>query len=165
MCTYSMKSWIFLLTLSLKRSKVFYLRWNRKTTLKLILNQKQRTDYPESYVVKDNAAVLPNRKNFVIKMKLILAGTFKFEKIQIDYLIIFFRREIKLPYFSKNLKNSMMLLMKSFIFYTLQTHDQVSHKVSVKYAKLKLMMSYLFALFRELLKSLLINLQYFIPLW
>ena len=139
-----MKAWIFLLKLSLKRSKVFYLGWNGEGTFKLILNQKQRTDYPESYVVKGNAAVLLNRNSFIIKKELDLAGNFKFEKIQIDYLIIYFRWETKLLHFSKNLEKSMILLLKSIIIYTLQVRDQVSHMISVKYKKLKLIMVHLF---------------------
>ena len=152
-----MKAWIFLLKLSLKWSKVLYLGWHREATFKLILNQKQRTDYPESYVVKGNAAVLLNRNCFIIKMNFILAGNFKFEKIQIDYLIIYFRWETKLLHFSKNLKKSMILLLKSIIIYTLQVQDQVSYMISVKYKKLKLMMVHLFRP-RELLKFLFINL-------
>lgn len=46
MFTYKHESTDLLLTLPLRRSKVFYLRWNRITTL--ILNQKLRNDYPKS---------------------------------------------------------------------------------------------------------------------
>ena len=64
----------------------------------------------------------------------------------------------------KKLKEKHDTSMKSIAIYTLQAQDQVSHMASVKYTKLRLMMSYLFALFCELLRSLLISPQHFLPI-
>ena len=65
-------------------------------------------------------------------MKVILADTPKFKKIQIDYSKVvnnLIDMEKQLLHFSKNLKKNKTFLIKSTINYTLQVQDQVFCKV------------------------------------
>ena len=72
-------------------------------TLKTLISNKELTIQK---VDKGNTVVLRNRKDYIFKMKLILADTSKFKKIQIDdskVLNHLIKWKIKLLNFSKNL--------------------------------------------------------------
>ena len=72
-------------------------------TLKTLISNKELTIQK---VHKGNTVVLRNRKDYIFKMKLILADTSKFKKIQIDdskVLNHLIKWKIKLLNFSKNL--------------------------------------------------------------
>ena len=81
---------------------------------------------------RDNTVVLLNKKDYISKMKVILADTPKIKKIQIDDSKVvnnLIHMEKQLLHFSKNLKKNKTFLIKSTINYTLQVQDQVFCKV------------------------------------
>ena len=81
---------------------------------------------------RDNTVVLLNKKDYISKMKVILADTPKIKKIQIDDSKVvnnLIHMEKQLLHFSKNLKKNKTFLIKSTIDYTLQVQDQVFCKV------------------------------------
>ena len=81
---------------------------------------------------RDNTVVLLNKKDYISKMKVILADTPKIKKIQIDDSKVvnnLIHMEKQLLHFSKNLKKNKTFLIKSTINYTLQVQDQVFYKV------------------------------------
>ena len=81
---------------------------------------------------RDNTVVLLNKKDYISKMKVILADTPKIKKIQTDDSKVvnnLIHMEKQLLHFSKNLKKNKTFLIKSTINYTLQVQDQVFCKV------------------------------------
>ena len=100
-----------------------------------------------------NTAILLGRKDYISKMKLILANTSKFKKIQIDdskVLNHLIQWKTKLLNFSKNLKKNKKFLVQATIDYTLQVQAQAYHTLFVKYKKVLLMRFYLFDLYYQL---------------
>ena len=103
---------------------------------------------------KGNTVVLLNRKDYISKMKLILADTSKFKKIQIDdskVLSHLIHMENKVTELLKELKKrNKAFLIKSTMNYTRQVLDQVFYMVFVKSAKVLLMGTHHFVLYCQL---------------
>ena len=109
-------------------------------TLKSLIRNKeliiQKTD-------KGNNVVLLNRKDYISKMKLILADTSEFEKIQVD--------DSKVINQLNHMENKIIqLLIKSTMNVTLQVQNQIFYMVFVKFTKVLLMESHLFVLYCQL---------------
>ena len=109
-------------------------------TLKSLIRNKeqiiQKTD-------KRNNVVLLNRKDYISKMKLILADTSEFEKIQVD--------DTKVINQLNHMENKIIqLLRKSTMNVTLQVQNQIFYMVFVKSTKVLLMESHLFVLYCQL---------------
>ena len=109
-------------------------------TLKSLIRNKeliiQKTD-------KGNNVVLLNRKDYISEMKLILADTSEFEKIQVD--------DSKAINQLNHMENkTIQLLIKSTMNVTLQVQNQIFYMVFVKFTKVLLMESHLFVLYCQL---------------
>ena len=102
----------------------------------MLLNfQSEIQNWLDQKANKGNTAVLLNRKDYISTMKLILADTSKFKKIQIDdsnVLSHLIHMENKAVELLKELKKrNKKFLIKSTINYTWQVLDLVFHMVFV----------------------------------